>query len=53
MLTAGENKHIVQHALKQAEAAITLRYGPMSRLQLQQAMERALLRTISFQHQQK
>jgi len=51
-LTAGTNKHLVRHAIKQAEAATTLRYGPMSDAQMQQAMQQVAARATNFPQQQ-
>ncbi len=51
-LTAGTNKHLVRHAIKQAEAAMTLRYGPMSDAQMQQAMQQVAARATNFPQQQ-
>ena len=51
-LTAGTNKHLVRNAIKQAEAVMTLRYGPMSDAQMQQAVHQVSDRTSNFQQQQ-
>ena len=48
-LTAGTNKRLVRNAIKQAEAVLTLRYGPMSNAQMQQAVQQVADRATNFQ----
>lgn len=49
-LIAGTNMHLVQHATRQAEAAMTLRYGPMTDAQKEQAKRQVMAHVINLQY---
>ncbi len=49
-LIAGTNMHLVQVATWQAEAAMTLRYGPMSDAQMEQVKRQVMAYVIELQY---
>lgn len=50
--TAGTHQHLVRNAIKQAEAVMALRYGPMSDAQMQQAVQQVADRATDLQQRQ-
>ncbi|KAL0018861.1 hypothetical protein WJX79_001588 [Trebouxia sp. C0005] len=48
----GTHQHLVRNAIKQAEAVMALRYGPMSDAQMQQAVQQVADRATDLQQRQ-